>query len=386
MADVLIVGCGFAGAVIARELADRGHDILLLEKRPHIAGNMYEEPMGNGVRVHRYGPHIFHTRVRAVYDWLCRFTDFFPYEHHVLGAIAGQLVPIPFNFASLAALFPAGEAAALRGALLAAYPGGGSVSVHELLQSTNPAVHSFGQFVFEKVFLHYTEKQWGKPVGQVDPATLARVPVRLNEDGRYFEDAFQFMPAQGYTPLFERILDHPRIHVELNCDALARFSADTETGVMTLDGARWEHPVVWTGPIDALLGCRFGPLPYRSLDMHFEEYPVDVYQPAAVVNYPGADVPFTRITEFKHMTKQGIPGATAVLREFPLDYDPADPRAAIPYYPVPGVGSLTLYRRYRDAFARVPGLYFCGRLAEYRYYIMDAVVKVALETAQTILP
>lgn len=374
--DALIVGSGFAGAVCSRRLADAGRSVLVLEKRPQVAGNMFDSPDENGVLVHRYGPHIFHTESTRVVEFLRRFTVFSPYEHRVLGRVDGRLIPVPFNFTSLEALYPPEKAQRLETLLQSAYPGQSHVPVTELLQNPDAEIQDFGAFVFEKIFRHYTAKQWGVPAEQVDPSVLGRVPVALTRDDRYFANRYQMMPAEGYTALFRRMLASPLIRVELGCDAAGRLAFAPEGGVL-FDGAPFEGPVVYTGPLDELLRYRFGPLPYRSLDLQFEQRPVTWFQPAAVVNYPNEEA-FTRITEFKHMTGQNIEGTTTILREYPLPYRPGAEKGGVPYYPIAGKENTALYARYRDAVSRARNLYPCGRLAEYRYYNMDAAVGAAL--------
>ncbi|MDR3551671.1 MAG: UDP-galactopyranose mutase, partial [Clostridia bacterium] len=347
MTDAIVVGCGFAGAVAARELAQRGKAVLVLEKRAHIAGNMFESTDVNGIRCHCYGPHIFHTNSKPVFDYLQQFSRFYRYEHCVLGSIDGGLVPIPFNFTSLESLRGRAHATVLERKLVRNFPGRTRVAVSELRGSAEPEIRALGEFVFEKVFLHYTAKQWGVPPERVDPSVTARVPVVLGYDNRYFADEYQYMPEEGFTALFEKLLDHPLITVGLGCDALTRLTADTEHGRLLFDGEQWDKPVVFTGAVDELLGCRFGALPYRSLRLEFVPCAQTVFQPAAVVNYPNEEA-FTRITEFKYLTRQRLDGATTILREYPLPYDPSAKEGSVPFYPVAGQESRALYERYRQ--------------------------------------
>lgn len=382
MADLIVVGCGFAGAVIARNIAEScGKKVLLLEKRPQIGGNMADSPDEAGVLVHRYGPHIFHTADESVYRYLSRFTQWRPYRHRVLGRIDGSYVPIPFNFTSLETLLP-DRAPSIEKCLLTDYAADSKVPVTELLRHRDEEIRRFGEFVFEKVFLHYTSKMWGMAPEKVDRSVLGRVPVVLGHGEGYFSVPYQAMPSEGYTRLFERLLDHPLIEIELSCDADRRLTFDAEKSQAFFDGQPLSCPVVYTGALDGLLGYRFGALPYRSLDMKLTTVETDVYQPAAVVNYPN-DEAFTRITEFKWMTGQKLPGVTTVLREYPRAYDHTV-TGMLPYYPIAGDDSRALYEKYRGELARYGGFYLCGRLAEYRYYDMDAAVKRALEVSETI--
>lgn len=382
--DALVVGCGFSGAVVARRLAEAGKKVLILEKRPHIGGNMYDSADENGVLVHRYGPHIFHTNNEDVFRFLSRFSDFFPYEHRVLGSIDGRLVPIPFNRRSAALLFGEKQAAAVFLELSAAYPGRTRVTVPELLESRSAAVKRLGEFVFEKVFRNYTAKQWGMAPELVDRSVLGRVPVVLGDDDRYFSDAIQQMPALGYTTLFRAMLTHRNISLALGFNALSRLQADPSAPALLFGGKPLDAPVIWTGPADELFRHVYGALPYRSLSLAVERYDVTHYQPAAVVNYPNEEE-FTRITEFKYLTGQTIANATSIMKEYPLPYQPGAARGNIPYYPIASPESAALYARYQALAARFPNLYLCGRLAQYRYYNMDAAVGVALKLSDQVL-
>ncbi len=380
--DAIVVGAGCSGAVVARCLAEAGRQVLVVEKRPQIGGNVFDGPDENGVLVHWYGPHIFHTSSQRVWDYVQQFASWHPYEHRVLGRIDGQLVPIPFNFTSLERLYPAGEAQAVKEKLRERFPGQRTASVLDLMHDPDGQVRAFGEFVFEKVFLHYTAKQWDTPVEQVDRSVINRVPVVLGEDDRYFQDTFQFMPDGGFTPLFQRMLDHPGIQVRLNCDA--RQLLRLEVGRITVEGGVFSGPVVYTGPVDELFDYAYGPLPYRSLDLQFQQLEEDQFQPASVVNYPNEEA-FTRITEFKHLTGQRLPGHTTVLREYPMAYDPLGERGNIPYYVISNPENLALYQKYAALASEYPGLRLCGRLADYRYYNMDAAILRALELAQELL-
>jgi UDP-galactopyranose mutase len=382
--DAVVVGCGFSGAVIARQLAENGRRVVILEKRGHIAGNMYDSADENGILVHRYGPHIFHTSDARVFNFLRRFSGFLPYEHRVLGHIDGQLVPIPFNFRSAELLFGDSRAAKFKAAISAAFGEQSRVSVTDLISSGDPEIREAGSFIFEKVFLNYTSKQWGMPPEQVDRSVLSRVPVVLGYDDCYFSDLIQCMPAQGYTKLFKNLLSHDNITVELNCDAQSLIFADTKTGILNFDSQPLKVPVIWTAPADELFGCIFGRLPYRSLELVLESPAVTQFQPAAVVNYPN-DEQFTRITEFKQLTGQNLEGVTTIMKEYPLDYNPQSKQGSLPYYPIINSQNLELYRRYSETAEKFANLHLCGRLAEYKYYNMDAAVSAALSLADKII-
>ncbi len=356
--DTLVVGAGFAGAVLAERLAaDSGQRVLVIDKRPHIAGNAYDEHDAAGVLVHRYGPHIFHTNSADVVDYLSRFTGWHPYEHRVLADVAGDLVPIPINRVTLNRLYGLSlDSDAEAAAFLAAR----AEPVADIRTSEDVVVSAVGRELYETFFRGYTRKQWGLDPSELDRTVTARVPTRTSVDDRYFTDRFQAMPAAGYTRMFEAMLDHPGITVELGVeyrDVIARVDFD--------------H-IVFTGPIDEYFDFRFGKLPYRSLEFRHETHDVAQYQPVAVVNYPDETVPYTRITEYKHLTGQRH-AQTSITYEIPS-------AEGDPYYPIPRPENQALFKRYEALADAQRDVTFVGRLATYRYYNMDQVVAQALAT------
>lgn len=378
--DIWIAGAGYAGAVSARALAEKGKKVLVLERRDHIGGNAYDCLDGHGVLIHKYGPHIFHTNNRAVFDFLSRFTEWRRYQHRVIANVPRDnpevvpahkktdgrfFFPVPFNLDSLKNAFGEREGGRLGEKLLAAYPAQSQVTILELRQNPDPEVAAIADYVYEHVFVHYTMKQWGQKPEEIDPSTTARVPVRLSRDDRYFQDAYQGMPLEGYTKMFERMLDHPNIEVRLGVDARPILK---EAG----------GPVIYTGQVDELFGFQFGPLPYRTLDFRFETLPQDAFQTHGTVNYT-VDQDFTRITEFKHLTGQVLPGVTTIVKEYSRAYAGAE--GEIPYYAIINPENNALYARYRAEADKQPNLYLLGRLAEYKYYNMDAIAGRALELA-----
>ena len=382
--DVLVVGAGYAGGVAARALAEQGKKVLVLERRSHVAGNAYDRPDEAGVLIHQYGPHIFHTNDKKVFDWLTRFTQWRDYQHRVIANIpdgkGGRMTyPVPFNLTSLETAFGAQEGKRLGDKLLAAYGAEKKVTILELRQNPDPEIARLADYVYEHVFVHYTMKQWGQKPEEIDPNTTARVPVFLSRDDRYFQDAYQGMPLEGYTPMFEAMLDHPNITLELNADALKRLKL--EDGQIWLDGEAFEGKVIYTGQADELFGFAFGPLPYRTLDFDFETLPQDDFQGYGTVNYT-VDEPYTRITEFKHLTGQTIPGVTTIVREYSKAYSGA--AGETPYYAIINPENNARYDRYRQEAARFGNLYLLGRLAEYKYYNMDAIAARALELADSL--
>ncbi len=387
--DALVVGAGYAGAITARRLAeDGGKKVLVLERRPHVAGNAYDCPDAAGVLIHQYGPHIFHTNDRRVFDYLSRFTKWRRYQHRVIANLPRDnpevvpahkttdgrfFFPVPFNLDSMKNAFGMEEGKRLGQKLLDAYPAQSQVTILELRQNPDPEIAAIADYVYEHVFVHYTMKQWGQKPEDIDPNTTARVPVRLSRDGRYFQDAYQGMPLEGYTPMFERMLDHPNITLELNTDALKRLKL--EDGRILLDGEPFGGTVIYTGQADELFGFRFGPLPYRTLDFGFETLPQDAFQTHGTVNYT-VDQPYTRITEFKHLTGQEKPDATTIMKEYSKACTGAD--GEIPYYAIINPENNALYAKYQAEADKFPGLRLLGRLAEYKYYNMDAIAARAL--------
>ena len=376
--DVLIAGAGFAGGVCARSLAEKGRRVLVAERRSHIGGNAYDCTDSAGVLIHQYGPHIFHTNNKQVFEFLSRFTQWRRYQHKVIANLPRDnpevvpahkttdgrfFFPVPFNLDSLKNAFGAKEGERLGKKLLDAYPAQSQVTILELRQNPDPEIAAIADYVYEHVFVHYTMKQWGQTPEEIDPNTTARVPVRLSDDGRYFQDAYQGMPLHGYTALFEAMLDHPNIEVRLNTDARPLMKA-------------FAGDVIYTGPVDELFDFKFGPLPYRTLDFQFETKQVDQFH--GTVNYT-VDEEFTRITEFKILTGQKRPGVTTIMKEYSRAYTGAENE--IPYYAIINPENNALYSKYQEEAAKMPQLHLLGRLAEYKYYNMDAIAARSLELA-----
>ncbi len=376
--DYIICGSGLAGSTAARILAEKGKKVLVLEKLPHTGGSVYDLNDEAGILIHKYGPHIFHTNDKRVFDFLSRFTEWNDYQHRVIAKLDGTEVPVPFNTEALRRVYGADKASRLTSLLKDTY-GTDTVSVMTLRQSENAELKELGEYVYNNIFLYYTMKQWNKAPSEVDPATTARVPVRLSDDDRYFTDKYQGMPKNGYTALIHGMLSHENITVETSCDALTRLRLCD--GKIFFDGKETEANVVYTGETDRLFGFVYGRLPYRTLDFVFETHDTDSYQNAATVNYTVSE-DFTRITEFKKLTWQKKDGVTTIMKEYPRQYEGKD--GEIPYYPIKSDESSALYEKYRKLSEEYPRLTLLGRLAEYRYYNMDAVVARVMETLSDI--
>ena len=356
--DYLIVGCGFAGSVLAERLGTQhGARILMIDKRDHIGGNAYDEKNADGILYHKYGPHIFHTNSDEVFAYLSRFTKWRPYEHRVLATVHDRLVPIPINRTTLNELFGLNlrtdeEAAA--------YLASRAEKVEDIQTSEDVVINAVGRELYELFFRGYTRKQWGLDPSELDKSVTARIPTRTNTDDRYFTDKHQAMPAEGYTAMFQRMLDHPNITIMLGTDY-----RDVKDEV---DAAH----LIYTGPVDEYFDWRFGKLPYRSLRFVHSTIDAEQYQPVGTVNFPAEDVPYTRISEYKHLTGQQH-RQTSITLEYPS-------AEGDPYYPVPRPENQALYKRYEALADATKGVTFVGRLATYRYYNMDQIVGQALAT------
>jgi UDP-galactopyranose mutase len=361
MHDWLIVGAGFAGAVLAERIASqRGETVLLIDRRDHVGGNAYDHVNADGLLVHRYGPHIFHTNSDHILSYLSAFTAWRPYEHRVLAAVAGKLLPMPINLDTINLLYGLN----LTSPQLEAFFLGRAEPVTEIRTSEDVVVSKIGRELYELFFRDYTRKQWGLDPSQLDKSVTARVPVRCDRDNRYFTDKHQCMPRDGFTTLFRRMLAHPNIEVRCGMDYRELLRT----------GCNWRR-LIYTGRIDDFFDRRFGILPYRSLAFEHATLDRPQLQPVAVVNYP-QDEPYTRITEYKHLTGQRH-RKTSITTEFPC-------ASGDPYYPIPRPENRTLYRRYEELADTRKDVYFVGRLATYQYYNMDQIVGQALATFRRI--
>jgi len=361
MFDYLIVGAGFAGSVLAERLATQANKkVLIIDKRDHIAGNAYDYYNNDGILIHKYGPHIFHTNSKEVFEYLGQFTPWRPYEHKVLASVDGQLVPIPINLNTINQLYGLN----LNSSEVEAFFESRAEKVAGVKTSEDVVVSKVGRELYEKFFRGYTRKMWDLDPSELDASVTARVPTRTNRDDRYFTDTYQAMPLYGYTQMFQNMLSHKNIKVMLNTDYKD-----------IIDFIPYKN-LIFTGPVDEYFNYCYGKLPYRSLEFKFETIDKEVFQPTGTVNYPNEQL-YTRITDFKYLTGQQHT-KTAVVYEFPK-------AEGDPYYPVPRPENAELYKKYQQLAASMTNTYFVGRLATYKYYNMDQVVAQALTTFKKIM-
>ncbi|MGN6417008.1 MAG: UDP-galactopyranose mutase [Pseudobacter sp.] len=360
MFDYLIVGAGFAGAVIAERLACAGKKVLVVDKRNHIGGNTYDYYDTAGILVHKYGPHIFHTNSKEVFDYLGKFTEWRPYEHRVLASVDGMLVPIPINLNTLNQLY----GLHLNTNEVEAYLQSKAEEITTIRTSEDVVLSTVGKDLYQKFFRGYTKKQWDLDPSELDASVTARIPVRHNRDNRYFTDTYQAMPAQGYTKLFEQLLSHPNIKVMTNTD------------YKEIEDSIAFKKMIYTGPVDYYFDYCYGKLPYRSIEFQFHTFDMAVFQQTGTINYPN-EHPYTRVTEFKYLTGQSHT-KTSVVYEYPK-------AEGDPYYPVPRPENAELYRKYQLLTRALPDVYFTGRLATYKYYNMDQVVAQSLTLFKKIM-
>jgi len=375
MFNYLIIGSGFAGSVIAERIANiLNRKVLVIEKRNHIGGNCYDYKDENNILVHKYGPHLFHTDSKDVFDYLSNFTEWHIYQHKVLAFIDGKKVPIPFNLNTLYEVFPKSLAEKLESKLTTKFQYNSKVPILDLLKEEDTDLNFLANYVYDKLFKNYTAKQWGLKPEDIDPQVTARVPICISRDNRYFTDKYQAIPKEGYTKIFERMLNHPNIKIMLNTDFKEIIDIDYEKKKIFFLGQEFKGKLIFTGMIDEFFNFNYGYLPYRSLDLKFETIDQEYYQEAPVINYPN-DYDFTRITEFKyiHPTKSD---RTTILKEYPKTYQP---NIDIPYYPVFTKENQELYNMYKEDAEKINDLILIGRLADYKYYDMDDAIKRALE-------
>ena len=358
---VLVVGAGISGAVISNLISSK-EDVVTIDVSDRIAGNCFDYRDENGIMIHKHGSHIFHTSDEEVWDFIRRFTDFNTYTHHVVAVIEGNEIPVPFNYNSIRMAFPEQLAERIEGKLISEYIYGTKTPIKDLLEQDDADLKFLAEYIYENVFVHYTEKQWGSSSSIIDDAVTARVPVYLSKDNRYFQNKYQGIPLGGYTEMVKRMLDHPNIDLRLN------------TSFFDMDVQGFEQ-IFYTGPIDELMDYCLGPLPYRSVHFKLETYECEHYQSGAVVNYPN-NYDFTRIHEYKYYLNDKS-DKTVIAKEYSEDFVPGKNER---YYPVPTDANRALYNKYLElAKEKFPNMHFLGRLGDYRYYDMDKAVARAIE-------
>ena len=379
-ADYLVVGCGLSGSVIARYIAEKlNKKVVILERRDHIGGNMYDYTDEHGILVQKYGPHTFHTKKKHLYDYMCQYENWKEYKLTCMAEIDGKATPTPFNFQTIDDFYSAEQAKELKGLIRQHFPEQEFATVLNVLKHENDKIRAYAQFLYNKDYSLYTAKQWGISPEEIDPSVLERVPLRFSYDIGYFDDNYQVMPEHSFEKFFENLLNHTNIKVKLHFDALQHLHVDAGHQCLLWDDEICEIPVIYTGALDELFGCQYGKLPYRSLRFEWKYEDIDSLQNAPVVAYPQAEG-YTRITEYKKLPVQNVKG-TSYAVEYPLKYDSAE---AEPYYPILTQDSQQQYAKYLALAEQIPKLYLCGRLADFKYYNMDQALERALQVTENL--
>ena len=380
MADAIVVGCGLSGAVTARFLAEEmGKKVMILERRNHIGGNMYDFKDEAGILVHLYGPHTFHTNKKELFDYVKRFAQWEEYYLTCGAKMNGKYTPTPFNYQTIDDFYNKEDAENIKTEIRKEYGNRPQATVVEMLESQNETVRNYAQFLFDNDYSLYTAKQWGISPKEIDIGVHKRVPVEFSYRNRYFTDTYQYMPKTSYTEFFQNLLNHENIEVCLGVDALEHLSIDIEHKCVKYDGEDVTIPIIYTGAIDELLGCKYGQLPYRSLRFEWKTLNQDSYQNAPVVAYP-QEPGYTRITEYKKLPVQQVEGVTTIAVEYSLPYKNEEKME--PYYPIPNAENQALYDKYKKEISAIKNLYLCGRLADYKYYNMDQTLESALKLCE----
>lgn len=367
MTKNLVVGAGFSGAVIANLIANKlGEEVFIIDKKNHIAGNCYDYRDKNNIMIHQYGSHIFHTNNEKVWTYLNQFTKFNTYKHKVIGIIDGIETHIPFNFNTLHDVFPEEQAKILEKKLLSKFEYNSKIPILEFQKQDDEDLKKLADFVYKKIFLHYTTKQWGVSPKEIDGTVTARVPIYLSRDNSYFQDKYQGIPTEGYTKLIERMLNHKNIKIRLNTD------------YKDIDPSEYDR-IFYTGSIDEFFDYNFGQLPYRNVNFKFEEHEIEYYQSNACVNYPCSE-DFTRIHEYKYYLDDKSKN-TVIAKEYSENFELGKNER---YYPIPREENINLYNKYLEKAKTLNNVYFLGRLGDYKYYDMDKAIARVMEVFESL--
>lgn len=377
--NYIVVGAGLTGAVIARHIAEKGHRVLVVEKRDHIAGNIYDSKNEDGILVQKYGPHIFHTNSDRVYEYIKKYGEWEDFNLECMVYMNDKYTPSPFNFKTIDDYFYEHEAEKIKNNIKQEYGDASKATIVEMLNSTNPVIKKYADFLFENDYSLYTAKQWGISPDEIDISVLKRVPVLFSYKTGYFDDKYQCMPRNGFSDFINVILNHENITLKLNTDASDFISIRDDK--LLINNAETDKIVFYTGAVDELLNCKYGALPYRSLRFEYETLNKDEFQDAPVVAYP-QEKGFTRITEYKKLPVQDIPGKTIIAREYPQVYESGKTE---PYYPIPTEQSMDLYELYKNDISKIHNLHLCGRLGDFKYYNMDQALERALKICDKLL-
>ena len=377
MEKIIVVGAGLSGATVARLLAENGRDVTVFDKRATLGGNAYDYVDKNGITVQPYGPHIFHTNDKEVFEFLSRFTEWRKYEHKVLANVKGRLVPVPFNLRSLELCYPKEKAERIKKVLIEEIGEGNRASILELKEHKNPEIRAFAENVYKNIYYKYTKKQWGLRPEEMGGTVMNRVPVVVSDKCGYFTDEYQFMPKDGFSAMVNNILRHPRIKLKLKTDAKKLITLNN--GTVYYNGKEFDGTVIFTGRVEELFDYKYGALPYRTLKFKLKTYNKSSYQRAAVVNFT-ASRRYTRVSEFTKFTceKQD---KTVVMREYPKK---CTKNIGRPYYPVPTAENFERYQKYAEEAKGYKNFILLGRLAKYEYINMDVAVKKAIELFESI--
>lgn len=377
--EIIVIGAGFSGSIMARLFAEKGKRVKVIERRKHIGGNMYD-CIEDGIRIQKYGPHIFHTNIDKVYRFLCKYCELTPYRLKCSAFIKGVETPSPFNFKTIDQFYDPSKANLLKKKLVDYYQSM-SATVLEMLSCEDNDIRTYAQFLFREDYRPYTAKQWGLNPEEIDASVLQRVPVVFSYNETYFSDKYEGLPKEGFTKLFKNLLNHPNIDINLGVDAINHIDIETRNKKILFD--KKEVPIIFTGALDELFGYIYGPLPYRTLHFEYENYSIKNYQSTAIVAYP-SNTQYTRITEYTKLPYQEVGDRTIIAREYPMQYETNNKDKKEPYYPVLTEESIKTFTAYRTYAEQFNNLTLCGRLADFKYYNMDAVIAQTLSVFEDI--